>query len=310
MKVKILKLLKEHKGYLSGENLSRELSISRAAVWKNISALRRYGYEIEAKKGKGYRLKRESDLLLPWEIQDGLKTKFIGKKIIHKMSIDSTQDLALEIAKEAEEGTVIIAEEQRRGRGRRGRRWYAPRGGIWFSIILKPDIEPWRATLMPLAVGLAITDSLIRLGLDAKLKWPNDVIVNKKIAGILLDMSSEQDKINYIVIGVGINANIKRLNVPDATSIQKELRNKIDRTSFMKYLLKDIEDRYLEEPDKILKDYKERCITLNKRIRVRSFNEEYNADAVNIDTDGSLIVMLDDNSIRRVFAGDVSISNN
>ncbi len=309
MNTRILKILKDRREYISGVMLSKELSISREAIWKNISLLRRYGYEIEARKGRGYKLKKVSKLLLPWEIQDGLDTRFVGKKIIHKISINSTQDLALELTDKEDEGTVIIAEAQKRGRGRRGRVWNAPRGGIWFSLILKPNIEPWKATRLPLAIGLAITDVLIKLGLDAKLKWPNDVVVNKKIAGVLLDMSSEQDKINYIVIGVGINANIDadKLGIEYATSIKDELGHEIDRTAFMRELLKVIEDRYLEE-DKLLEDYKSRCITLNRRVRIRSFDEEYEADAINIDEDGSLIVMLDNNCIRRIFAGDVSIS--
>lgn len=313
MNLQILKILKESKGYVSGEMLSNQLCISREAVWKTISLLRRYGYEIEAKKGLGYKLKKVSNLLLPWEIQDGLDTKFIGKKIIHKMRIGSTQELALEIAQKEDEGTIIIAEEQSRGRGRMRRRWYAPRDGIWFSLILKPNFEPSRATLLSLAVGLAVTDSLIKLDLDAKLKWPNDVIVNnKKIAGILLDMSSEQDKINYIVIGVGINANIdvNKLREFNATSIKDELKRDIDRVSFMRDLLQNIEYRYLEEEDKLLQDYKNRCLTLNKRVVVRAFDEEYEGDAINIDRDGSLIIILDNNTIRRVFAGDVSIRNN
>ncbi|RMF31481.1 MAG: biotin--[acetyl-CoA-carboxylase] ligase, partial [Candidatus Nitrosothermus koennekii] len=311
MKIKILKILREKKDYVSGEMLSKQLAISREAVWKNISLLKRYGYLIEAKKGKGYKLIAKSKLLLPWEIQDGLDTEFIGKKIIHKMSIDSTQDLAISIADKEEEGTVIIAEEQRRGRGRRGRVWHAPKGGIWFSLILKPEIEPWRVTLLPLAVGLAITDTIAMLGIKATLKWPNDVMINdRKVSGILLDMSSEQDKINYIVIGIGINANIDNPSryAYNATSLKDELKRDIDRIDFMRRLLKNIEKRYMQlDDEQLLEDYKKRCITLNKRVKVRSFDEEYDADAVNIDRDGSLIVVLDDNSIRRVFAGDVSI---
>ncbi|GIU72176.1 MAG: bifunctional ligase/repressor BirA [Candidatus Nitrosocaldaceae archaeon] len=309
--VRILEILKNREGYVSGEELSKELGISREAVWKNILLLKRYGYVIEAKKGKGYKLIAKSKLLLTWEIQDGLDTEFIGKKIIHKMSIDSTQDLAISIADKEEEGTIIIAEEQRRGRGRRGRVWHAPKGGIWFSLILKPEIEPWRATLLPLAVGLAITDTIAMLGLEATLKWPNDVMINdRKVSGILLDMSSEQDKINYIVIGIGINANIDNPSryADNATSLKDELKRDIDRIDFMRRLLKNIEKRYMQlDDEQLLEDYKKRCITLNKRVKVRSFDEEYDADAVNIDRDGSLIVVLDDNSIRRVFAGDVSI---
>ncbi len=312
--IKILNILKKSREYISGEELSNELNITREAVWKNISLLRRYGYVISAKKGKGYRLEKGTDLLLSWEIQDGLETKFIGRHIIHKMRIDSTQDLAIKYANKYEEGTVIIAEEQAKGRGRVGREWYSPKGGIWFSIILKPSIELTRITLLPLAVGLAIIDALATLNLTPKLKWPNDVMLDcKKVAGILLDMSSEMDRVNYVVVGVGINANmnIEEIKVyGDVTTLRHVIGHDIDRIQFMRMLLRCIEERYLEfidNPSKIIDDYKARCITLNTRVRVKYLDEEFDGDAINIDDDGSLIVMLDNNTIRRIVAGEVSI---
>ena len=313
--LRILSILKASKGYVSGEYLSKELRVSREAIWKSISLLRRYGYDIQSKKGKGYMLKNTSRLLLAWEIKDGLNTRFIGKDIIHKDVIDSTQDLALRIADKAKEGTIIIAEEQRKGRGRLGRAWIAPRGGIWFSLILKPKLSLSYITLLPLTIGLGVADALKSFGLDAKLKWPNDVMIkDKKVAGILLDVSSEIDAINYAIIGIGINANvdIDYLKGLRATSIKHELGYEIDRIRFMQVLLKAIEDRYMQlykDRDGLLEEYKRLCITLNSRVKVTSNDEQYNADAIEIDSDGSLIVMLDNNTIRRVHSGDVSISN-
>ncbi len=313
MSIRVLDILREHHNdYISGAELSIRLGISREAVWKSINRLKRYGYKIESKKGIGYRLVANSKLLLPWEIKKGLNTKFIGKEIIHKITLDSTQDLALKIAERKPEGTVIIAEEQTKGKGRLGREWYSPQGGIWFSLILKPRIELWNITLLPLAIGLAIADPLTKLNLDVRLKWPNDLVINnKKVAGILLDVSAEEAKINYIVIGVGINANIEddRLLELNATSIKRELGYEIDRVKLMQDILRSIEYRY-EHFNECLDDYKARCITLNKRVKVKTLNEEFVGDAVNIDTDGSLIIVLDDNSIRRVFSSEVSLSNN
>ncbi len=312
MSIKVLDILKEQDNYISGVELSTRLGISRGALWKSINRLKRYGYKIESKKGIGYRLIESSKLLLPWEIRRDLNTKFIGREIIHKTVLNSTQDLALKIAEIKPEGTVIIGEEQLKGKGRFGREWYSPQGGIWFSLILKPKIELWEITLLPLSIGLAIADPLVKLGLNAMLKWPNDLIINnKKIAGILLDISAEENKVNYIVIGIGINANIdnNRLLDLNATSIKIELGYEIDRIKLMRDILRSIEYRY-ERFNECLDDYKRRCITLNKRVKVRTINEEFEGDAINIDNDGSLIVMLDNNSIRRVFSSEVSISNN
>ncbi len=313
MSIRVLDILREHHNdYISGAELSIRLGISREAIWKSINRLKRYGYKIESKKGIGYRLVANSKLLLPWEIKKGLNTKFIGKEIIHKITLDSTQDLALKIAERKPEGAVIIAEEQTKGKGRLGREWYSPQGGIWFSLILKPKIELWNITLLPLAIGLAIADPLTKLNLDVRLKWPNDLVINnKKVAGILLDVSAEETKINYIVIGVGINVNIDddRLLELNATSIKRELGYEIDRVKLMQDILSSIEYRY-EHFNECLDDYKARCITLNKRVKVKTLSEEFVGDAVNIDTDGSLIIVLDDNSIRRVFSSEVSLSNN
>jgi len=312
MSIRVLDILREHNDYISGAELSIRLGISREAIWKSINRLKRYGYKIESKKGIGYRLVANSKLLLPWEIKNGLNTKFIGKEIIHKITLDSTQDLALKIAERKPEGTVIIAEEQAKGKGRFGKEWYSPQGGIWFSLILKPKTELWNITLLPLAIGVAIADSLTKLNLDVRLKWPNDLVINnKKVAGILLDVSAEEAKVNYIVIGVGINANIDddRLLGLNATSIKMELGYEIDRVKLTQDILRSIEYRY-EHFDECLNDYKARCITLNRRVNVKTLSEEFVGDAVNIDTDGSLIIVLDDNSIRRVFSSEVSLSNN
>lgn len=299
--------------YISGEDLSKELGVSRASIWKSISTLRRYGYVISSRKGIGYKLDKRSNLLLPWEVKSGLNTKFIGKEIIHRLRLESTQDLAMSIAKRAEEGTVVIAEEQSKGRGRIDRRWSSPAGGIWFSLILKPKIELEKITVLPLSMGLAIVDSLAEIGLDAKLKWPNDVMINgKKIAGILIEFTSEIDSIDAIVIGIGINANIKKeeLGIDNATTLIEEFKHEVDRVDLMKRMLSNIEKRYIQflnKEESIIEDYKSKCITLKKRVIVRYMEEEFNADALDVDENGALLVMLDNNTTRRIIAGDVSI---
>src|SRR5574337_1152321 len=206
---KIVTLLKSHQSeFLSGEKLSKSLALSRAAVWKNIKKLKSLGYKIESRPKIGYRLRQNTNLLLPWEISDGLQTDIIGRKIYYFDKVDSTQNYALKLSqKPHENGSVVIAERQTKGRGRLNRRWISPKGGIWLSILLRPNFEPTYVSLFPMVTSLALAISIEKiLKIKTELKWPNDVTVNAdKVAGILIDASIESNTIDYLVIGVGIN---------------------------------------------------------------------------------------------------------
>ncbi|TAK18542.1 MAG: biotin--[acetyl-CoA-carboxylase] ligase, partial [Nitrosarchaeum sp.] len=221
--VKVLSFLKSHNTeYLSGQDLSDVLRISRVAVWKHIKKIRELGYKIESKQKIGYRLESNTDILLPWEITSGLKTKIFGKQVYYFDSIDSTQTQAMKIASdEANNGTMIIAEKQTSGKGRLGRKWISPKGGIWLSIILHPKFDISVITLFPIASALALSNAIEKtLNIKSELKWPNDITIKgKKVAGMLVDASLESNKIENLILGVGINFNV------DVKQIEKILKN-------------------------------------------------------------------------------------
>ncbi|MFB5627944.1 MAG: biotin--[acetyl-CoA-carboxylase] ligase, partial [Nitrosarchaeum sp.] len=221
--VKVLTFLKSHNTeYLSGQDLSDVLKISRVAIWKHIKKIRELGYEIESKQKLGYRLKSNTDALLPWEITHGLKTKIFGKIVYYFESVDSTQNQALRISLDKKNnGAVIIAEKQTSGKGRLGRKWISPKGGIWLSIILHPKFDISVITLFPLASALALSNAIEKtLKIKSELKWPNDITINgKKIAGMLVDASLESNKIESMILGVGINFDV------DIKQIEKILKD-------------------------------------------------------------------------------------
>jgi len=323
--LEILKLLKRANGrYVSGEMISKHVKVSRAAIWKHVSALRKYGYKIESKEGSGYKLVKPTDQLLPWEIKDGLKTGFVGKEIHHYAVIDSTQDLAIKLAESnAPEGTVVVAEKQRRGRARVGRRWAAPEGGIWLSAILKPKIPTAESTILPLVAALAVCNAVRKeCKLDARLKWPNDVTINgKKVSGILAEMSCEADRVNYVVVGIGVNANvnIKKLEATikgtegyyGATSLMNELGKAVDRVKLTRSILAELEGTYVdleeEGSDMIIQAWKERSATLGTTVTVALNEMCFVGRAIDIDYDGALLVKLPDGNIKRIVAGDVYV---
>jgi BirA family biotin operon repressor/biotin-[acetyl-CoA-carboxylase] ligase len=323
--LEILKLLKKANGkYVSGEKISKSVKVSRAAIWKHVSALRKYGYKIESKEGSGYKLVRSTDQLLPWEIREGLKTKFVGKEIHHFTVIDSTQDLAIRLAEnDVPEGAVVVAEKQKRGRARVGRKWAAPEGGIWLSTILRPKIPTAETTILPLVVSLAVGNAIRKeCKLDAKLKWPNDITINgKKVSGILAEMSCEADRVNYVVIGIGVNANInvKKLEAAikgtegyyGATSLMKELGNEVDRAKLVRRILGELEETYVEleeeGSDIIIRRWKEHSATLGTSVTVALNEMCFVGKAIDIDYDGALLVKLPDGNIKRIVAGDVYV---
>lgn len=323
--VEILKLLKDVKGkYISGEKISKSVRVSRAAIWKHISTLRNYGYKVESKKGLGYKLVKATDQLLPWEIKEGLKAQFVGREIRHYSVVDSTQDIAIKLAEVgAQEGTVVIAEKQKKGRARFGRNWAAPEGGIWFSTILKPKIPTAESTILPLAAALAVCNAVRNeCKVDAKLKWPNDVVIaGKKVAGILAEMSCEADRINYVVIGMGVNANVNVKKLESmirgtegyygATSLMKELGKEVDRIKLVRRILSELEEIYLdlegERSDMIIQAWKERSATLGRNVAVSLNEMSFEGKAIDIDYDGALLVKLPNGNIKRIVAGDVFV---
>ena len=302
MRGKILKVLRQSSNCVSGEALSRQLGISRVSVWKHIRSLQQEGYIIESSP-KGYRLVFSPDLLLPYE--------FPGweQKIHHFGELGSTMHVARELAKKGvEEGTIVIAEAQSQGKGRLGREWLSPEGGIYFTIILRPKLSPMYAPRINLMASVAVAKTIGRLyGLKAQLKWPNDVLIGgKKVCGILAEIDAEIDKVNSINLGVGINANTIISDYEEkATSLRGELGREISRKEFLFSLLREIsEQQALLTEASLLEEWKSLSTTLNKEVKIAAPGEEIVGRATDIDVSGALIVQSQDGSLREVFAGD------
>lgn len=332
MRERILNLLYQRKKeYVSGEELSQKVGISRTAIWKHIQALKIEGYKINSQKRSGYSLISVPDLLLPYEIKRNLKTKILGKKIYHFKEIGSTNDFVIELARKGiEEGTIAIGEIQTKGKGRLGREWSSPFGGLWISIILKPAILPTQAPRMTVIAALAVAETIRKLySLDAFIKWPNDVLIRspftahrspfKKVCGILTEMGAEQDTVNYVVIGIGANLNIDIKKFPmqfrkNATSLEKELGRKIDKVEFTKRMLEEIEKFYLLFKRRgftpILKEWKKISATLGKMVKAVSGRRMIEGKAIDIDSDGALIIKTKKGKKEKILAGDVTLMRN
>lgn len=315
----ILKLLRAHPDtFISGEEISRRLQVSRTAVWKKIESLRSLGYEIEASTRLGYRLTRAPDILSPAEIKPFLKTKWLGKTIHYFHSLDSTNTKAYELAvRGAEEGEVVIAESQNRGKGRLGRVWFSPPYvNLYLSIILRPKIPPHQASLITLLAAVATAKAIERCAeLKPLIKWPNDLLLGgRKIAGLLNEIQSETDRIHFVILGIGVNLNLDEETFPKeirslATSIKRETGQSISRKEFLTMLLQQLEegyDRFLKEGgDPVLKAWKERAQLEGKTVKVTSFGETLSGTAVDIDSDGALLLKMEDGHQKRIVAGDI-----
>lgn len=319
---KIVTLLKSHQPeFLSGEKLSKSLGLSRAAVWKNIKKLKSLGYKIESKQNLGYRLHPNDSLLFPWEISDGLQTDTIGRKIYYFDTIDSTQNFALELARKPHEnGSVVIAERQTQGRGRLNRKWVSPKGGIWLSILLRPNFEPSYTSLFPMLTSLALAVAIEKtLKIKPELKWPNDVTVNSdKVAGILIDASIESNAIDYLVIGVGINFKIKPSKIVKEIKVgQKkygigtlvEENQKASPVVLIQQFLAELESRYndiiSDNTGTIRKEWMKRSSTIGKNVTATTTTGTTKGKAVGIDKTGALLLS-SRGKIQRVLAGDIA----
>lgn len=316
---KIVTLLKSHQSsFLSGERLSKSLHLSRASVWKKIKKLKTLGYKIESKKNSGYRLISQTDLLLPWEITTGLQTEVIGQKIYYFDKIDSTQNFALNLAqKPHENGSVIIAQRQTKGRGRLNRKWISPKGGIWLSILLRPNFELSKASLLPMLTSLALAMAIENnLRLKPELKWPNDVTLNdKKVSGILIDTAIETNKIEYIIIGIGINFKINPRIISRSIKSKKygittlvEENKEASSVKFVQEFLYQFEILYnklMSDSKEIQKEWTRRSSTIGKNVKVVTSTGITHGKAVSIDENGGLL-LTHKGKTHLVLAGDVS----
>jgi BirA family transcriptional regulator, biotin operon repressor / biotin---[acetyl-CoA-carboxylase] ligase len=318
-KEKILNLLRSScSGFISGEELARKCGISRAMVWKHVKSLEREGFGIEAIPSRGYKIRTVPDILRPSDIKTALKTTVIGKKIQFLSEVASTNTLAMEMAADGTpEGTVVIADTQTSGKGRLGRKWISPKGNLYLSVVLRPNIPIHKAPLITLTGAVAVASAIrTTCGLEAGIKWPNDILISgKKVSGLLTEMSAEQDRIRHIVLGIGVDVNMEMGELPPevrsiTTTLAVESGAKINRTELLQQVLRDLERWYqmfLSNHADVLEEWKKLNMTVGSRITVSGAGEELDGLAQGVDSDGRLIVRLDDGAVRTVAAGDVTI---
>lgn len=289
--------------YISGQLLSEQLNISRPAVWKHMKELEKDGYEVEAAPRKGYRIVSFPDKISTNTLQWGLDTSWLGQNVIHKSSVSSTQILAHQQAQEgAAHGTVIVADEQTKGRGRLNRSWHSHKGdGIWMSIVLRPTFEPHRSPQITLLAATVLAEVFKRhCGIKPQIKWPNDLLTDgKKLAGILTELQAEQDQINYIVLGMGINVNHDREIFPEeiqnqATSIKQETSESWDIGPLIQDILQTFEKRYEEFIQEGFSKIKLRWeafgFRLGEKVDIKTQQRSWSARILGIEQDGALKV--------------------
>ncbi|MGH4138942.1 biotin--[acetyl-CoA-carboxylase] ligase [Clostridium sp.] len=321
MKGKILKLLKESGSeFVSGQKISEKLGVSRAAIWKYINIIKEDGYEIEAISRKGYRIISSPDILTFEEIKDYLSTEYIGKNLIYNDSIGSTNSKAKELAEGGEKhGTVIISEEQTTGRGRLGRNWVSPKyKGIWMSIILRPNIITENISQITLLGAAAVQKAIMKMGIKTSIKWPNDIVLNnRKICGILTEMSGEIDHINYLVMGIGINVNLDEEDIPMdlkevATSLLVESGKHIDRKILLANVLNSFEELYSDfvgngNIKETIDICRKNSILIGKEIQLINRGKIATVKAIDISDSGELVIENPKGVLEYIVSGEVSI---
>ena len=306
--------------YLSGQHIADLIGCSRTAVWKHIEELRKDGFELEAVRRRGYRILKTPETITADEIRLGLKTKFLGKSIHYKESVESTQKIAHQLILEnAPEGTVVIAEEQSSGRGRMERKWHSPKyTGIWMSLILRPNIPLIQAPQLTLLTAVAVVQAMEEVtGLVPEIKWPNDILLNgKKVTGILTELQAEADQVHSIIIGIGMNVNQQKEDFSDelkntATSLFIEKNQKVSRSDLIKCIFTNLERLYLLYldhgffPIKML--WESYAVSIGKQIKARTLTKTIEGKALGITDEGVLELEDKDGVIHRIYSADIEL---
>lgn len=319
MKEEILRLLRSADGYISGQELCNRFGVSRTAVWKAINQLKEAGYEIEAQQNKGYRLMAAPDLMTEAEIKSLMHTDWVAKEVLYFDTIDSTNTKAQELAEKGyPSGTLVVADKQESGKGRRGRSWVSPSGtGIFMTLMIKPDINPNNASMLTLVAALAVAKAITSVtGEEAMIKWPNDIVVNsKKVCGILTEMNAQFDYINHIVVGIGIN--VHNESFPEeisqmASSLLIEAGGKrFHRAQIIAETMSYFEQYYdiflkTQDLSALVREYDELLVNRNKSVRVLDPKEPFDGKAMGITPKGELIVDTWE-SRKLVSSGEVSV---
>ena len=319
MKAEILALLRESDKFVSGQELCNRFGVSRTAVWKVINRLKKEGYKIEAVQNKGYHMVSSPDVLSVYELESRIHTDWLGKEIVYKEVTTSTNADVRKLAEDgAENGLVVFADAQTAGKGRRGREWESPKGvNLYFSVLLKPQFEPHKASMITLVAAYSVA-RVIReyTGLDAKIKWPNDIVIGKKkVCGILTEMSMERDYIHHIVVGVGINVNEEVFTeeiAGMATSLKIEKGTLVQRAPLLSGILCQFEKDYLdflaaEDLKPFVDEYNSMLVNKGALVKVLDPKGEFSGIAGGIDEEGMLIVFKENGQIEKVYAGEVSV---
>lgn len=316
---RLIALLENNKDqYISGQKLSEQLDISRSAIWKHMKELEKDGYEIEGKSRKGYRIISAPDKLSENTLQWGLHTEWLGRTIVHKESIDSTQFLAHQHARDgAAHGTVIIADEQTKGKGRMNRAWHsAPGKGIWMSMILRPQLLPHVASQLTLLTATVLADVIHEyIGVKPQIKWPNDILINsRKTAGILTEMQAEQDQIQYVVIGMGINVNQTAEELPEdisykATSIRVESRKEWDIKELIQQILLTFEaayESYIKHGfPEVKTKWESYGFRIGEEIDIKTMQDEWRSEFLGIAEDGAMLTTDREGNEQKLYSAEI-----
>lgn len=315
----LLSLLEESAdGFVSGEEISRKLGVSRTAIWKQVRKLESEGYRIEAVPRMGYRIVGRPDKLSLTELQSKLATKAFGRRVHLYDEVRSTQDVLRELAEQgAPEGTLVIAEQQTQGRGRMGRHWVSPSGkGVWMSLLLRPSLPMQRTPQLTLLAAVALSRAVARVvPLEIGIKWPNDLLVDgRKISGILLESAAEDERIRYVVAGMGVSVNLETEDFPPevlekAISLRMAAGHPVDRTSLIAAALEEFERLYelyaAEGFEPIRALWEAHAVTLGKRTSLHTPQGLIEGVPVGLDELGGLRVKLDDGSLKTVYSAEV-----
>ena len=318
MKTEIIKLLKAAPDYVSGQELCETFGVSRTAVWKVIRQLQEDGYEIEAKRNRGYRLGDSGDVFTGAELRSLLNTRWVGHNLVFLEQVDSTNEEAKRQAeKGAPDGTLVAAAEQSAGKGRRGRTWISEKGtGVWMSLLLRPDFPPECASMLTLAAAMAVEKGISRVtGVDGQIKWPNDVVIEgKKVCGILTEMSTEMECIHYVVVGIGINVGTEEFpeEIRDlATSLYLSTQKKVKRAVLAAAVAEAWEfyyEQFLKSGDLrfLMEEYNERLVNRGREVKVLALDGGYMGISQGINEKGELLVETG-GMVRTVISGEVSV---
>lgn len=321
MKTEILKLLRKTDGYVSGQQISDKLGVSRTAVWKVIRQLQEDGYQVEAVRNKGYRIAGSPDVMTKEEISSLMNTQWAGRNILYYNVTDST-NMRIKQAGDggAPQGTLAVSDQQTEGRGRRGRVWQSPAGSsIYMSILLRPEIAPNKAPMLTLVTALSVAEGIrqcIGSSRNIQIKWPNDIVMNgKKLAGILTEMSTQIDYINHVTVGVGINVNMTDFPpeiAQTATSLRIECGHTVKRAPVIAAVMERLEANYetflkTEDLSGLMDRYSALLVNCDRDVRIVGEKETYRAHAIGIDRTGELIVRREGGNVEKINAGEVSV---